>query len=189
MVVCRKIYLSALYILVQLTNTLKNVFETWEILEEEITKFKDIYNICLSGDFNARTGLLHDFILNDENKYLDLPFCYNVDEEFIPRNNCDKKINVFGNKLIQLCKMCGIRIMNGRSLGDSIGKMTCHEHNGSSAVDYFLADSTIIPRITTLEVLDQLNEFSDHCPIAITINVNIDILAKNNKRTIQNILN
>ena len=64
------------------TNVLNNVFVTWEILEEEITKFKDNYNICLSGDFNARTGLLHDFILNDEDKYLDLPFCYTLDEEF-----------------------------------------------------------------------------------------------------------
>ena len=55
------------------TNKLKDVYETWEILEEEIIKFKDIYNVCLSGDFNARTGLLCDYIVNDDTIYTDLP--------------------------------------------------------------------------------------------------------------------
>ena len=163
------------------TNKLKDVYETWEILEEEIIKFKDIYNVCLSGDFNARTGLLCDYIVNDDTIYTDLPINYNLDMENISRNNCDKKINAFGKRLIELCKMCGIRIMNGRKLGDSVGKMTCHEYNGSSAVDYFLADSEIASHIRTVEVLDRFDHISDHCPISVTIDVNINIFPRESK--------
>ena len=59
--------------------------------------------------------------------------------------------------------------------------MTCHEYNGSSVVDYFLVDSGIASHIRTVEVLDRFDHISDHCPISVTIDVNINIFPKESK--------
>ena len=39
-------------------NILSNQFRTWEILEEELAKFKPLFNVSIVGDFNDRTGML-----------------------------------------------------------------------------------------------------------------------------------
>ena len=98
-------------------NVLNNQFKTWDILVDELAKFQSDYNVSLVGDFNARTGSLPDFIYNDDQRYLDLPDDYIPDIELISRQNCDVIVNQFGEKLLELCKMCGMRIINGRLVG------------------------------------------------------------------------
>lgn len=103
-------------------NVLVNQFATWEILTQELAKYKSQFRIGLVGDFNARTGALSDIIVNDDSKFMDLPDDYSPDKEILKRQNCDEVINQFGKKLIEICQMSGIRIINGRKLGDSTGK-------------------------------------------------------------------
>ena len=46
-------------------------------------------------------------------------------------------ITEYGHKLLNLCSITGLRIMNGRvGMDKGVGKYTCKEPTGSSAVDY-----------------------------------------------------
>ena len=154
-------------------NVLPNQYKTWEILEDEIMKFKSIYNICLLGDFNARTAKLLDYIVNDDDRYVDIPVDYIMDVGNTKRNNSDQCTNVFGNRLLELCRASEIRIVNGRKLGDTSGKKTCYQWNGCSTVDYLLADTSTFSHIQTFQVMNLIPHLSDHCPISTVINVTI----------------
>ncbi len=147
-------------------NILINQYKTWEILIEELASFGSEYRVCLVGDFNARTGTLSDVIIHDDGKFVGLSDDDENDKEIISRSNCDDVINQFGERLIDMCRMCGLRIVNGRKLGDSTGKKTCHEWNGSSTVDYMLADESLFNLFQTFKVHDMLDHLSDHCPIS-----------------------
>ena len=61
-------------------------------------------------------------------------------------------------------------IINGRTVGDLIGKYTCHEYNGSSTVDYFIIHTDIIDRVLSMRVVD-LHWYSDHCPLTVKIGI------------------
>ena len=155
-------------------NVLSNLFMTWEILLEEIAHFRSMFDICLVGDFNARTSSFPDYIVNDDDKYTDLPVSYSCDVETIKRLNCDTYEScAFGNQLLELCKMTELRIVNGRKMGDSTGKKTCHQWNGSSTVDYMIADTSVYPLIQTFQIMDTLEQLSDHCPFSTIINLNL----------------
>ena len=155
-------------------NVLSNPFMTWEILMDEIAQFRSIFDICLVGDFNARTSSFPDYIVNDDDKYIELPINYSCDVETIKRTNCDTYESCsFGSQLLELCKMSELRIVNGRKMGDSTGKKTCHQWNGSSTVDYMISDTSVYPLIQTFQIMDTLEQLSDHCPFSTVINLNI----------------
>ena len=82
---------------------------------------QDYQNIFVIGDLNSRTASHHDFILNDNlhNSVLDVVgglFTYVVDDTLPNRVNPDKGTNDFGSRLLNLCKSCGLRIVNGRHI-------------------------------------------------------------------------
>jgi exonuclease III len=106
-------------------------------IEEDIKSFGENCDILLTGDINARTGVTLDYIECDDNKYLPLDDMYTEDVPQISRSSqdCDT-INSRGKELLDLCIAGKLRILNGRLLGDSIGKYTCHKPAGSSVVDY-----------------------------------------------------
>ena len=155
-------------------NVLANQFRTWEILTDELAKYQDKFRIGLLGDFNARTGLLTDTIVNDDVQYTCLPDDYTIDLDIIERQNCDKVVNAFGKRLIELCQMSGLRIVNGRKLGDSAGQKTCHEWNGSSTVDYMIIEESSFNKVKTFKVQEKLNHLSDHCPISAVIDIDVE---------------
>lgn len=152
-------------------NVLVNQFKTWEILTEELATFRSTCRVCLVGDFNARTGTLPDAIVHDDGKFVGMPDDYVNDRQLPDRNNCDCTINQFGERLCEMCRMCGMRIVNGRKIGDSMGKTTCHEWNGSSAVDYMLVDESLFPLVQMFKVHDVLDNLSDHCPFSSVLNL------------------
>ena len=80
--------------------------------------------------------------------------------------------NMYGDRLIALCKSIPLRICNGRKLGDILGSFTCHKWNGQSAVDYCLATPGVYHKILTLQVNNFLPHLSDHCPITIKLKTN-----------------
>ena len=121
-----------------------------------VAVFKSQYRVGIVGDFNARTGTLPDYIINDEGRYVGLPDDYVTDAEISNRNNCDTIVNQFGERLVELCRMCNVRIVNGRKIGDFTGKKTCHQWNGSSTVDYMLAYETVFNLIQTFRIYNIL---------------------------------
>ena len=70
------------------------------------------YDFLIAGDLNGRVSSLPDYIVNDNIKYLPLPSdVYDPDESTINvRYNEDTVVNEHGRKVLEMCKMCGLRI-------------------------------------------------------------------------------
>lgn len=114
--------------------------------------------IMLGGDLNARTGLLDDFDINDDDEI------GSVSQNVGPRFSMDASVDARGIELIQMCKEMDLHIVNGRKGKDlNIGKFTCIKWNGRSVVDYLIVNSYLFDQITAFEVVDKLD--SDHLPL------------------------
>ena len=98
-------------------------------MEKEINTYSDKGDVMLTGDFNARSSKLEDFISNDGNKHLN---DFNRNNNQKSRENFDSTINNHGKRIIDICKIHDLRILNGRTKGDSLGRPTFH---GTSVVD------------------------------------------------------
>lgn len=96
--------------------------ETLSTIFEKIPTHNDI---IIVGDFNSRIAETRDYIIKDKHDPTPSEF------ELIDRTSRDKKTNsncaefldlIIGNQLI---------ILNGRTIGDLEGNLTCLKHNGN----------------------------------------------------------
>ena len=141
-----------------------------EMIEEDIIKFSNMGHVMLIGDTNARTKDELDFVEDDHKPESLNNLLYQTDSVALKRFSQDKgTICGRGRHLLDLCKSARLRILNGRSLGDSLGSFTCHQWNGSSVVDYIIADEEFLPSIPYFEVGTFLGHISDHCPVSTAI--------------------
>jgi len=101
----------------------------------------------LVGDFNARLARGADHITNDTDLFIPDPIPYIMDDDLPPRNNQDSITNERGQIILDLCISSGLRILNGRKPGDSLGYFTCHKYNGSSTVDYGIVSQRLFKDI------------------------------------------
>ena len=85
----------------------------------------------------------------------------------------DKYINSQGLDLLDFCTSTDLCILNGRTVGDFSGKLTFIGHNGCSTVDLALASREARDKnfLKSFKVED-LNIFSDHRPITVTLEKN-----------------
>ena len=148
----------------------ENIFEK---LEKDIHVYSKLGNICIIGDFNSRISNLNEnFLIND-------PFSANEESEqdehingyLRQRNSEDSKKNNYGKLLLQLMNENKLVTLNGRKIGDTMGRLTCHRYNGSSVVDLCICDSNLYGSINSFKVLPH-PWFSDHSPICLIINTN-----------------
>ena len=140
-------------------------------ISEIVNELKAKGGLILCGDFNARISdnpglIIHD----DDNNHLQLPDDY-VPDELTPRNSQDQFKNAFCTNFLSLVKNNGLRILNGRTLGDLSGAYTCIKPRGCSVVDYFATTSEVTENVIFLEVLP-FTHFSDHCPVQLTMKTN-----------------
>ena len=148
--------------------------DPYDQLEQDCAKFQNRGNVIISGDFNARTGSkpdhVPDFMENDNIEHFALQSSTSVLDSSGKkiRNNQDCVVNSYGNKLLSLCKSLNLRILNGRTLGDSAGAFTSFQYNGRSTVDYVIADENIIHKIPTLSVSPPTH-LSDHAHISFRV--------------------
>jgi hypothetical protein len=111
-------------------------------LLRNIEHYSQLGDIVIQGDFNAYTNTVPDFVISNNTE-----FPRPIDNEYSidSRNNLDNKpTNKSGILLIDLCKESGIRILNGRTIGDLRGKCTCVTYNGCSVVDYTLVSCNLL---------------------------------------------
>ena len=131
------------------------------------------HNKCkslISGDFNARTATYADYVEDDSSEHVHvLPDDYQTDAP-LHRMSEDKGFNHFGTKkLLDFCKLTGLRILNGRvGLDKNIGKCTYVGSTGKSFVDYIIASQSLFPAINTVRI-DDPNILSDHCLIHFSL--------------------
>jgi exonuclease III len=143
--------------------------DIFTLIESDISKLSSSGNILIMGDFNARTSLEPDFIINDTSKYLNMPTSYVADTPLVRKNVDNKAVDVYGKHLLDMCKASGLRILNGRKLGDLFGNYTCFNHRGNpSVIDYMLCDIALFPNIDYFYVHD-LVPFSIHCMISCVL--------------------
>ena len=142
------------------------------ILQKEISSFSSIGGeIILRGDFNSRLGNKHkDYILSDTSEFLPIHSSITETEILKFRNSQDKKTNVNGKHFVDLCMVNNLKILNERTIGDLTGKYTFHQYNGSSVVDYIIAEPNIFDKINYFQVLP-LTTYSDHYQIIAILDI------------------
>lgn len=146
----------------------KQVFEK---LEEDCIKYNLNGDIMVMGDLNAHINCIEkDFIIEDSDEVLDsfLPQNYISDNHQIFRNTqVPQKTNSYGKNIIDLCIGNQLRILNGRTIGDSVGKATYFNYNGVSINDYCLCSASFLRNVLNFTVGDFIPSTSDHCPITV----------------------
>ena len=152
--------------------TKANDNDIFETIQTKLMTFPPNDYILIGGDFNARVGNLQDFIEEDDDDIdiLNLPSNYKIDKYKKERSNQDQHKNSYGEKLIDLAISSKLKILNGRILGDLMGKYTYIGYNGISTVDYILGSENLLLQnyIHSFEVED-LTLISDHRPINVTL--------------------
>ena len=127
-------------------------YDLFDILEREIVKYQKHGKILIGGDFNARVGTENDFISQDSDNHLPLFDSYIIDSIPLQRRSYDHVLNTRGKQLLNLCVQCGLRFLNGRMLGDSLGQYTSHQPSGSNVIDYFIASESILSIIPCFRI-------------------------------------
>ena len=154
--------------------------EGMDILETQIYTMKGCMNeevdLLISGDLNARTAHLMDYIIDDSCEYMPMESWYESDDFNLQRQSKDTQVNTYGISLCNMCATNGLYILNGRFLGDRCGEFTCIKHNGKSVVDYMLGNQSLFNKVKDFRVMSI--DKSDHFPIMCTINCNVDYTEK-----------
>jgi hypothetical protein len=96
---------------------------------------------------------------------------YKADTKLPDRLNQDVNTNERGLKLLDMCVSTGLRILNGRKPGDTMGYLTCHKYNGSSMVDYGIVSEALFNDILYFHVHNNFTHISDHCQISLCIHI------------------
>lgn len=144
----------------------KSSTDLFDLLNEDINRFKGKGEILIQGDFNARVGDENDYIFYDQ--FLDDlfdSFPINTDKPLASRNSEDNHTNPRGLELLDFCKTNEFLIVNGRKIGDLFGKYTSNQYNGSSTIDLLLTTHTNFEKISYFKVGDYIPWLSDHSPI------------------------
>ncbi len=165
------------YVLYILALLVRNFFsqrgdDIFALIEHDILKYSQLGKCFVLSDFNARTHIEHDFIDNDSDKFLDIQCSYQADAPLLRRNIDSHTVDKHGKSLLSLCKSSGLRILNGRKLGDLNGNFTCYNHVGSpSTIDYILCDASLVSEVKYVKV-HPLTPYTIHCMVSCHINVN-----------------
>ncbi|VDH97552.1 Hypothetical predicted protein [Mytilus galloprovincialis] len=155
----------------------------FDILEKEISLFSEQGQNILGGDLNARTGIGFDFIKEDNGAHFPLFDGYCPDNKLSQRQSMDKIVTSRGRQLNDLCIQLGLRILNGRIFGDSLGQHTSYQYGGNSVIDYFIVSEQLLEYISFFKVHKFDGLMSDHCKISLMINVNCFLHVVNPKLT------
>ena len=121
------------------------------------------------GDLNSRTGKCSDIVCQEGNTIT-------TNDQFesslctIQRNSFDNELNNHGKRLLEICRSADLRILNGRTSGDSLGRPIFHGKSGVSIVDYAICDQDLFRHIANFIVREPLS-LSDHSPIMTWLNV------------------
>ena len=86
----------------------------------------------------------------------------------------DTNSNQSGKKLLELSNEGSLITLNGRKLGDTSGKLTCHQYNGSSTIDLNIVSWNLYEKLKYFKVLDPV-WFSDHCSVKMSLSIGLTV--------------
>ena len=133
-----------------------------ELTSQYISEFadKDV-EIMLVGDFNSRIALKEDYMLPDNCQGQPMSFNSPYEGFITQRNTKDLTSNSNCQEFLDLLISNSLKLLNGRTLGDIFGELTCLKYNGNSVVDYIAVSDNLIPNISYFRI-DNFTQFSDH---------------------------
>ena len=142
---------------------------TLEVLANVINRLPKDSDTLITGDFNSRIGVLPDTIAEDKYNH---PLSSNWTGNSIPtRASKDKLHNSSSKPFLDIITTENLRILNGRTLGDLKGEMTCLKYNGSSVVDYMAVNNDLADSVSYFKVLP-FTPYSDHKPLELRLETN-----------------
>ena len=149
---------------------------TTNILDKIETQFiDDGNNFIIVGDLNGRTKLAEDFVRDDLDDHSPINVPFYTKDTYLERQNMDgHTIDSQGKLILEICKNSRLRILNGRTVGDTSGKYTRYPVNifdKPSVIDYALCSESLLQDILSFTVLP-FNGMSDHCCISLKIKTN-----------------
>ena len=150
----KDIYIANIYIVPKVSVHLKH--DPFMMLHNEISSLPEDCLCC--GDYNARTNTLPDFTdpadgsegLLDDIKLKLPPKIFTAYGGIPPPRISQDKVrpNSHGISLLELCKLCGISILNARIGIDKVnGEFTRVDTTGNSVVDYAVASPLLAKSI------------------------------------------
>ncbi|KAL5254064.1 hypothetical protein ACHWQZ_G013727 [Mnemiopsis leidyi] len=140
-------------------------------LDQLVNRLLGTGEVLLCGDYNARIGQEPDYIINDtdgSNSFIPISEDY-IAQNLLPRNTQDMTSNTYKRPFLDMVINNRLHILNGRTLGDSYGELTCIQSAGASVVDYFIASQESSQYVAHMKVLP-FTIFSDHKPLELTLN-------------------
>jgi exonuclease III len=169
----KDVYLAAAYISPAGSSFTGKRDDLFEILEADVGTYSKLGDCFICGDFNARTMCEPDYCIEElSDNHINLPNDYLFD---IPlrRNNMDAHVtDAHGKSLLTLCRTSGLRLLNGRTVGDILGHCTCFSHNGQpSTIDYMLGSFNLLSHFSFFHVHDP-SELSIHCMLTTNLKCN-----------------
>ena len=156
---------------------------TFDALEADILELNQNNNfqICLLGDFNARTANQSDLVPFDENieQFLhsdnpnDEMNRISIGDLGFPteRHSSDLQLNNYGKRLLEMCKSFNLCIANGRLGSDRfLGSTTC---KGCSVIDYAILSPLLFTSVQHFQILPFEPMVSDaHSGISLALTCN-----------------
>ena len=95
---------------------------------------------------------------------------YSIDAAVGKRFSQDKVIDTRGKDLLDLCISNQLRILNGRSFGDSCGAYTCFKPTGCSVIDYIIISQRLMSQVLYMSVSNFMATMSDcHCKMSFKL--------------------
>ena len=166
----KDIYVATIYISPEHSSSnVDGIKPIYEQLIADVVKFSNIGHVIVQGDFNTYTNTKQDFVSYDDSGRSNPEDDHYISDQNLPRNNLDPKlINNSGKHLLNLCKESVLRILNGRTIGDSQGKHTCITYNGCSVIDYMLVSIELLDLLGYFEV-NGFTSLSNHCAISCSL--------------------
>ena len=134
--------------------------EIFEQLSLDLTYYQAKGHVILLGDFNAPTGTYPDSVSKAGNNLIENDRS-EVSLNLSMRHSFDGNINSHGKQLLEVCKHFDLRILNGRTNGDTLGRPTYHGKNGTSVVNYIICHQDLFYEIDHF-IVKQPSYLSDH---------------------------
>ena len=164
------IFVSGVYLPPSNSNYYKDQdIDIIDKLRSDIIKYSSQGQIIIIGDLNSRLGNLQEefsFINDDPDAQNTIE---NI-ESLLVREFMDPSTNQSGKQLMDLLNESSLISLNGRKLGDTSGKLTCHQYSGSSTVDLNIVSWDLYDKVQYFRVLDPV-WYSDHCPVEMSLSI------------------
>lgn len=126
-------------------------------------------SFCLLGDFNSRTADRVETSFDDNDNFLPFEDVFS-EPLFVPsRRSQDKTLNIEGKKLLDLCRVSRLIMMNGISEDDFQGELTYISTLGSSVIDYALVSERLFYSTVAINFVALDSMTTKHKPILLSL--------------------